>query len=84
MLASHLCCGGGAVQADPLEVPGEVNPEQEQPHALDRAPLEGVRVDAGHLLLGPVKKACHVCISESIWLVEQKYYFRNGKWTFLL
>lgn len=84
MLVSHLSCGGGAVQADPLEVSGEVNPEQEQAHALDRAPPEGVRVEAAHLLLGSVNKACHVCISESIWLVEQRGYFRNGKWTSLL
>ena len=56
-----LSCGGGGVQADPLEVSGEVNPEQEQTHALDHAPLGGVRVEAAHLLLGPVNKAGHVC-----------------------
>ena len=56
-----LGCGGGGVEADPLEVSGEVNPEQEQTHALDHAPLLGVRVEAAHLLLGPVNKAGHVC-----------------------
>ena len=38
------------VQANTLEIPGQVDTEQEQPHALHHAPLEGVGVEAGNLL----------------------------------
>jgi len=38
------------VQANTLEIPGQVDTEQEQPHTLDHTPLEGVSIEAGDLL----------------------------------
>ena len=42
---------GRGVQADALEIPGEVDSEQEEADTFDHAPLHGVRVEVGHLLL---------------------------------
>ena len=47
------------VQANTLEIPGQVDTEQEQPHTLHHAPLEGVSVEAGNLLFSLRERPCH-------------------------